>query len=297
MLLSNYLPSAQFALVVSSIALAGGLVLAADYFTSAPEPRDSVVASDNPAGVEAMDWQKALAEIQGEKKLAEPIDPAVFATLKSQATAPTLTGTVGRSLLLNLSEAKSQGLGSDFPTQERLVEQATAQAEIARGNPAYSSADLSTVPETEESLKAYGNTLMAALTAYPKTAREETLLVVGEAVDTGKSSTLSKLTPIETEYRALTAHILALQVPATLVPLHLQIVNNFARMTSLYADLKVALADPMRGIGALNLYASLVDETGRLLTSLARMFDENGILFASDEPGTHWSLLLTLDDL
>lgn len=295
--LGNYLPSAQFVLIVSSITLAGGLVLTADYLTSTPQANDNVVTSDSPKDIEAMDWQKALAEIQGEKTLAEPIDPAVFATLKSQATAPTLTGTVGRSLLLNLSEAKSQGLGSDFPTQERLVAQATAQADITRGNPVYTSADLLTVPETEGSLRTYGNALMTALTAYPKTSRDQTILVVGEAVDTGKSSPLSKLTPIEAEFRALTADVLSIPVPTTLVPLHLQIVNNFARITSLYADLKVALTDPMRGIGALNLYNLLVDETGRLLTSLARMFNENGILFASDEPGTHWSLLITLDDL
>lgn len=294
--LGNYLPSAQFVLVVTSITLAGGLVLAADYFSSASE-RSALIASDSERTVEAMDWQQALAEIQGDKKLADPIDPTVFASLKTQTTATTLTGTVARSLLLNLSEAKSQGLGSDFPTQERLVAQATAQAEIGLGNPTYTTADLVTVPETEETLKAYGNSLMTALTVYPKTASSETILAVGEAVDTGKSSLLTKLSPIEAEYKALTAHIRAIPVPTTLAPLHLQVVNNFARMTALYPDLKVALTDPMRGIGALNLYITLVDETGRLLTSLARIFNENGILFASDEPGATWGLLLNADEL
>jgi hypothetical protein len=294
--LSSYLPSAQFTLVVFSIALAGGLVLVSDYLASPPKDSGEIVAGENLSGVEPMDWQLALQEIQGDSALAEPIDPAVFQSLKKNAVASTLTGTVGRSILLNLSEAKSQGLGSDFPTQERLVADAAAQAAITRGTPIYQNSDLILVEETEESLKSYGNALMRALTMYPKTAMSETLLAVGQAVDTGKISALTPLAAIEAEHRALTANIKTLPVPVTLAPIHLQILNNFARITSLYPDLKVSLSDPLRGIGALNLYQSLIGETERLLTSTARIFNENGILFASDEPGNIWGLLLTVDD-
>lgn len=295
--LSSYLPSAQFTLVVSSIALAGSLVLVADYVTSPRNNSVAVVSDEDSSGVTPMDWQRALTEIQGSKALAEPIDPAVFESLKKEVVTSSLTGTVGRSLLLNLSEAKSQGLGSDFPTQERLIADATAQASITRGNPVYQTSDIVVVAETEQSLRSYGNALMSALTAYPKTALTETVLVVAQAVDSRRTSALAPLTSIEAEYRALTANIKAIPVPSTLAPLHLQILNNLARITSLYPDLKASLSDPLRGIGALNLYQSLVGETQRLLTSMARMFNENGILFASSEPGTHWSVLLMLEDL
>ncbi len=293
--LSSYLPSAQFTLVVSSIALAGGLVLVADYFTS-PSDNSAVVTSETPSGITPMDWESSLAAIQGDKSFPKPLDPTTLASLQAETASPTMTGTVGRSLLLNLAEAKSQGLGSDFPTQERLIAGAVAQTEVERGSPVYTLTDLKTVPETIDSLRAYGNALASTLQNYPKTSREETILAVSQAAEKGTKEGFAPLAAIEGEYRALTSAIVALPVPLTLSPLHLQIANNLARITSLYTDFRATLTDPVRGIGALKLYQSLVLETQRILTNIASLLTEGGIIFESNEPGAVWNLLLTTQD-
>jgi|GEM_PF-1742684 len=293
---SNYLPSAQFTVVVTSIALAGGLVLVADYLTSPSKNEGEVLTADSPSGIEPMNWEASLAAIQGDKTLAKPLDPTTLATLRTEAGGTTLTGTVARSLLLNLAEAKSQGLGSDFPTQERLVANAATQAEVGRGNPIYTSTDLVTVSETPDSLKTYGNALASILQAYPKTAREETILAVTQAAEKGAKEGSALISPIENEYKAMTAALVALPVPLTLTPLHLQVTNNFARISSLYEDFRAMNTDPIRGIGALQLYQSLILETQRILTNVARLLNEGGIIFGSNEPGNVWSLLLTIED-
>ncbi|MBP9711276.1 MAG: hypothetical protein KBD50_03425, partial [Candidatus Pacebacteria bacterium] len=254
----------------------------------------AIVATDTPTDMETMDWKGSLTAILGENTAAKPIDAATLDSLQAETKTDTLTGTVARSLLLNLAEAKSQGLGSDFPTQERLVAQATTQSAITRGEPTYDGSDVTVIPETEESVKAYGNALAAILQKYPKTSREETVYVVAEGLQKGSKS-LAPLTAIEGEYRSMTTELIRTPVPLTLQPLHLQIINNLARIVLLYPDIKVMFTDPLRAIGALELHQTLVLETQRLLTSVARILDEGGILFTSDEPGAVWSLLLTFE--
>src|SRR3989344_7749445 len=121
--LSQYLPSAQFSLIVTSLMLAGGLVLAADYFTSPTEKEaESVAASNAPLyDTQGMDWKASLAAIQGESVLPKPFRANTLQDLRKAAETDNITGTVARTLLLNLAEAKSQGLGSDVPTQERII--------------------------------------------------------------------------------------------------------------------------------------------------------------------------------
>lgn len=288
----DYLPSAQFSIVAVSMAIAGGLVVLADYMTSRPAPNNALLVETTKNGIAPMNWKESLAAIQGGKTLAEPLDPTTLESLRAEAKAETLTGTVARSLLLNLSEAKSQGLGSDFPTQERLVNELAQVAEVPRGEPAYGMGDLARVPETEASLRAYGNATALLFASHPHTAFADTLIVVASILEEGVQKHLEALAEIEREYTSLSAGLRATPVPETLAPLHLQIINNLARISGLYADFRTMLSDPVRGIGALRLYHSLTQETRQLLINVANVFEGSGILFASDEPGHIWSLLL-----
>lgn len=297
MSLGTYLPSAQFTLVVISIVFAGGLVVIADYATAPQSYKKTLVATNSPTGIDSMNWKESLAAIQGKTELPEPLDTAVLENLRAEAKTDNLTGSVARNILLNLTEAKSQGLGSDFPTQERLIASAIAEATVDRGTPIYTSKDLTIVKESSESLTEYGNTLALVLQAYPKTSVQETLIAVSTFIDKGTSNTLTPLETIEAEYEAMTNDLLRTPVPTSLAPFHLQVTNNIARITSLYIDFRTALKDPLRGIGALKLYQSLMQETGYLLTNTAQVLKDRSILFTSDEPGSVWSLLLTPQDL
>lgn len=289
----SYLPSAQFSIIVSSILVSGGLVLAADYITSPAEP-PSVSASPTQGGVDTK-WQETLRAIQEQNPLGglpPAPNPTAVAELLEAAQTPNITNTVARTLLINLSEAKSQGLGSDIPTQEALVANALSQIEQERGAPAYVSGDLTLSSETAAAHKTYGNGIMTILNLHPKASYMDTILAVGDAIDTSKGTKLGELTTIQAEYRAVARELAALPVPPTFVPLHLQVINDFARIAETYNDMKVVLEDPLRGLVGLQLYESLTNELGRVFINIAQAFSKNGILFSTEEPGSTWALLL-----
>ncbi len=290
----RYLPSTQFALIVFSILLSGGLVLAAEHFTN-PEaragsgPSQLVVGTQNNA-----DWLQTLREIQAENSaysLPAPPDESAVQTLLNAAKTKNLTETVGRTLLVNLSDAKAQGLGDDIPTQNKLIANAAAQIEIERGATIYTSGDLSAVENTGENVHAYGNDVMALLAAHPKASYYDTLLAIGYAADYQDPKKLESLSVTGEAYADLALALSKVAVPQTLAPLHLQVVNDFARIASLYPDMQAMIEDPLRGLGALQLYESLIQETARVFTNIAQQLSKNGILFNTSEPGSAWNSL------
>ncbi len=287
----QYLPSAQFALLVASVAVSGGLVLVADYFTNPSPPAE--ITTETGTSLEAgMDWQKALASIQGDNKLPTPPSAESVQNLLDAAQTDNVTETVARTLLVNLSQAKAQGLGSDIPTQEALVADALARIEPSQPLLLYTAADLKVAESGQNSLTSYGNSVVRVLDSYTNISTEETLIAVGNAIDSGDEKYLEDIAGQAAQYQALAEALVEVPVPQILSTLHLQIANNFVRIAETQTDLAVTLSDPLRGLRGIELYHSLVGETSRLFISIAQVLQNNGILFDEDEPGYAWNLLV-----
>lgn len=294
---SKYLPSAQFVVIVASIALSGGLIVAAQYVTQ-PKTSSAVITSTptSQGALADVNWQETLRIIQGQSSTPAPTAPDADAVgaLLSAAQTSNLTNTIGRTLLINLSDAKSQGLGSDIPTQDKIIAQAQAQIDSSHSTPQYTSADLQISVQTGATLKAYGNSVMATVRAHPIANYDNTVLAVGNAVDTGSSDSLWQLPAIQKEYAAMARELAALSVPTTLAPLHLKVVNDLLLVADSYAGMNVVLSDPLRAVAGLQTYQSLTDELGRVFINIAQTFTQNGILFNKDEPGNAWNAVSTL---
>lgn len=296
--LREYLPSAKFALMVGSVFVSAGLVIAAQAVTR-PHTSSFTVGTDTTSvygTVQNADWMKTLQDIQAQNpssNLPAVPNPNSVQDLLQAATTPNLTETIGRTLFINLANAKSQGLGGDIPTQDALIANATAQINQDRGTPTYASSDLTSTPSSAGSLHTYGNAVMAILLKHPKASVRDTLIAIGYATDTNDQKKLADLGDIGKEYGAMAEDLAKVSVPMTLVPLHLQIVNDFTRVADTYTDMQQVLSDPLRGLSALQLYQSLINETGRVFTTIATGFSKNGILFNTDEPGNAWNLLLS----
>lgn len=289
----EYLPSVQFTFIAGSILVAGAIVYAADYVTSPRTP--SGVTSVQQAQVENSDWQGALASVQAQSgtTLPTPASETVISELLSAAQSTNVTDTVARSLLINLSNAKSQGLGDDIPTQEKLVAQALAQTGVSYNTKAYATSDLVRVPLSNASLRTYGNATMKALMDAKGANANETYLALGLAIDYNDKTKLAQLSAIGSAYEALARDLTNVAVPTTLAPLHLSLVNNFADMAHTYTDMTAVFDDPLRGLGGLERFRLLQDETTRLLTNIASEFQRGGILFNEAEPGAQWNLFLS----
>ncbi|HVV38797.1 MAG TPA: hypothetical protein VHD31_00530 [Candidatus Paceibacterota bacterium] len=294
---SRFLPSAQFVLIVGSIAASGALVLAAQYLTGAPRGLPSTLtATTAPRDLSRVDpnWEQTLLAIQGKSAITAAVASSTVDTLLDATKSTNLTTTVAQSLLVNLFDAKSQGLGSDIPTQNQLIAQATAQIQGEKDPPAYASSDLTLSTQTPIALKAYGNAVMTAMAAHPGANYNDTLFALGYLTDSNDPAQVAKLANIQKEYRALVRDLAKVPVPPTLAPLHLQILNNLSYAAGAYSDMEVAVSDPLRSIAGLQTYQSLVDETTRVFINIAQILKQNGILFTKDEPGSAWATLLSL---
>lgn len=291
MSITDMLPSSRFSTIAGSIFLAGILIYGAYVITHPSQTPASVAVSQstNP------DWKKALEDIQSQSPLNQlppaPSESSVN-TLLDAATSDNVTDTVARTLLINLSNAKAQGLGSDIPTQDELIADAAAKISQERGVAVYAQTDLTLIPDSKPILRSYGNSVMLILQNHPKANMTRTLYLISTAGETGDASTLNELGSIGAEYKALAKDLAALPVPQTLSPLHLSVINDFARMGATFSDMQTILTDPLRGLGGLQLYQSLSGETSRVFTSIATIFSKNGILFNKDEPGVTWNSLV-----
>ncbi len=296
MSLSRYLPSVQFSVIALSLFLSGGLVYAAEYMAHPKAAPASLAAATTPTqGSDAASWEAALYEIQANNastSLSAP-NPQTVQQMLAAAQSNNVTDTVAKTLLINLSNAKSQGLGSDVPTQDQIIAAAQAQIKSQAALKLYSLGELARVADTNASLHAYGNALIQVFNSHPAASQADTFTAIGTAVDTQSKAELQKLVAIKAGYAALTADLAALPVPQTLAPFHLSIVNDFVRVTASYDDMQAMITDPLRGIQGFQTYQSALSDSGRMFTSIAQNLSKDGILFTKGEPGSAWSAILS----
>lgn len=293
MTLRRYLPSAKLVSIVGALALSVGLVFAADRFTHRAPPANIAVDSTVSSPVDA-GWEAALyaSESQNASSTVVAPDPGLVGNLLQAAQGPNLTESIGKSILISLTNAKSQGLGDDIPTQNQILGAATAQMAAQGAASSYTLADLTIVPVSKTSLHAYGDAVMQIIAAHPDASFNGTFLALGNAIDHNDPAQLELLPPIKAGYAALAADLLAMPVPQTLAPFHVLILTDFAHIVASYDDMKTILADPLRGAVGFKSYQSSLDEMSRVFTNIAQTLNKDGILFTKDEPGSAWSIFL-----
>jgi hypothetical protein len=294
--IGRYAPSAQFTGIALSVLLSAGLVYGAERYTHPPVATAQVESEQTPAQAsDAANWEAALYSIQAANASssfgAAPNQDTVGAMLQA-AQSNNITDTVGKTLLINLSSAKSQGLGDDTPTQDQIISAATAQ--IAATKPSlYTSADLTVVPDSNAALRAYGNAVMQILNNNPAASEEATMQAIADATNKNDASQLQRLTPMAAANKTIAMQLLALPVPKTLSPLHLTVINSFATIAAAYPDIQAMFKDPLRGIVGLQTHQTQVQQLGRVFTNIAQSLNKDGILFTKDEPGSAWQYFIT----
>lgn len=294
--LGRYLPSAQFTVIAISLLASGGLVYGAELYANPPATAAVVSTAASPAQqADAANWEATLYTIQAENASSSLSSPApqTVDEMLAAAQSNNITDTVGKTILINLSNAKSQGLGDDTPTQEQIISAAAAQVAATKPTTQYTAADLTIVPDSSASLKAYGNAVIQVLNDNPAASQEATLTAIDNATHSNDASQLAPLQSVGAAYQSITNGLLATPVPQTLSPLHLSIVNSYASIAASYSDMEATMSDPLRGIVGLQTYEAQLSELGRVFTNVAQDLSKDGILFNKDEAGSAWSVFLS----
>ena len=293
--IGDYVPSGQFTAIVVSLLLSAGLVYAAERFTSTT-PATLAVDTSPTQPNDSANWVATLNDIQAQNastSLSAP-NPNLVNQFLEAAQSSNLTDSVARTILVNLSNAKSQGLGNDTPTQDQIVAAATAQVanKIASSTTQYGYTDLTIVTTTPDALRTYGNSVMVALAAYPNASEKATLLSIDIAVEGGNKYQGPVLVEIGTAYKNAAVALAKIPVPQTLAPFELQAINNLLATAATFNDMKDISTDPIRGLAGLQTYEKLMDTNAGVFTNIAQELHKDGILFSKDEPGNAWSTLL-----
>lgn len=290
----HYLPSSQFSLIVLSIAGSGALILGAQYLTRPPTEAPTVVVAQKDAT--ETDWKAELDAIQAEiPGLPQAASAETVSTLLEAAKSSNYTDTAARSLLIKLADAGSQGMGADIPTQERLINDVTSNVPQIKTKKTYTTADISSVIDGKEAQKKYGNRVMEILGRHAGATSEATLFAISKATDNSDPKELLPLPSIQQEYELLTNELSSIEVPATLVPLHLQALNTLGVIAATFDDMKLVLTDPLRGLNGIRQYQIQLGQVGRVFISIAEILVKNGILFTKEEPGATWAAFLSTD--
>lgn len=287
----TYLPSTQFGAIAAAIAISGGLVLAAQYVVrpvQTPHVASAATPDINP------DWQATLAAIQAQSGATLPQAPDASTTqaLLAAAQSSNVTDTVARSLLINLSNEKAQGLGDDAPTQDALVAQALSQ--LPPAPPAsYTAQDLTTEDSSSANLHAYGNAVMVAFGAHTGATSQATYETIATATDSQNPADLAPLAGIQAQYQGLADDLSKISVPQTLAPLDLQALNDIASAAQTFDGMQTLISDPLRAVQSLQQYQDDLNAADLVFTSIAQELNTDGIIFNKDEPGSAWSGFLS----
>lgn len=277
--------------IVGALALSAGLVFAAERIHG-PEPTTALTPASNVPS--QADWQQTLEQIQLNSgiSLPEAPDQTLVNSLLAGIQSNNLTDSVARSLLIRLTDAKAQGLGDDIPTQEQLIAEAAASLRET-ASVVYTKTDITSVGQTNDSLRIYGNKVMRVFMLHTQASAQTVLLAAGQAVDYQDAKYLANLSAVQADYVALAADLAAISVPTTLVPFHLQLINDLSQMADAVGNIRTIVTDPLRGLTGLQTFEAAEDEAVRVLTTIASTFSKSGILFSKDEPGASWSAFVS----
>ena len=291
----DYLPSKQFSFIALSLILSIGLVYTADAFTKPPHGGSVAVDTKTVVNTNSnSNWQASLDAVQAQSGTSLPAAPDqnVVNGLLQAAQSSNLTDTISRTLLVNITNAKQQGLGDDIPTQTQIVNTAMSQINATASPKNYTAADLDVVTTTSASQHDYGNAVMSLLIQNSNGEYAKTMMIIDDVTSKNDGTELVQLPALQKKYQLIAKGLAALPVPKTLEPFHLELVNDYQNLAASYTAMQTLISDPIGGLAGLQQYNTLTQDAGQMFINIAQQFDKNGILFNKDEPGATWGILL-----
>lgn len=117
------------------------------------------------------------------------------------------------------------------------------------------------------------------------TSAETELSIFKKALDTNSKEKLLELSPIALRYETIVKAMLALPVPAELVPLHLALLNDMSAILFSVNAMKNAFTDPVGALAGVSEYLKRAAEIPADYKAFAEHFAKRNIVFASQSAG------------
>jgi len=210
--------------------------------------------------------------------------------LSDAASTSNLTQTVGRSLVLKLAAAQGQGLGSDQPTQDKIMSGVYAQIQgLSQPHPKYTASDVTTVPDSTATFHAFANGLTTAIVTHKYANNSNVLYVIGSATEQNTTVPFTIMPKVSGDYRGLARDIIALPVPASFAPTAVLLANEYMSIADACDLMEKTISDPATGMAGLQEYSLVAHSNEADLATFAQAIKRAGIAFAKGEPGSQWA--------
>ena len=212
--------------------------------------------------------------------------------LLTEASSTNITDDISQRLFTQYAQALNKNGSADSQTQQAMVEDAIQHSKVPlRGN-TYTSNDLTVVPDTKESIRAFANQAIAAIARHPNASLMNTIVVFGAAMDTADPRSAKAFPILEREYRDLAHEMLRIPVPKSYAPSYLQIVNAYEKGGASFEDMGYYDKDPVRALSGFANYVQVARISIDMLKVLAQNIASSGILFTKNEAGGVWQTFL-----
>lgn len=210
----------------------------------------------------------------------------------STQTNPTIvqnqTDLLSKQLFANYILLQKSGDLNAESTQN-LADQLSSQINTNLPSKIYQKSDLTIIKNpTKADLKNYGNQFMFIKDKYTNQYNKDPLGQNNQSIDLLDPKVISQLSNISNLYENMAKELLNLPVPADLIDVHLEIVNNYFGSADGLKKISQIDTDPIVAISGIGIHAKFSSEETSLLKQIAGYLFENGIIFSKDEPGAGW---------
>jgi hypothetical protein len=152
----------------------------------------------------------------------------------------------------------------------------------------YNLSQIKTIPETDASLKLYGNTVGAALKTTEEVAKEKraAMLIIATGIKEGKNTIFDEFDALIKKERNEASVLLKIAAPKDIAPFHLLLVNSAENIAFSMENLKFLISDPLRGLIAMEQYKTALSEAESARQKVRDHLDNSGITFSETETGS-----------
>jgi hypothetical protein len=230
------------------------------------------------------DWEQHLAE----NVFATVAVPSSSSTAQAEPYTPptTLTGKFSEAFIQDYLQGKMNGV--DFSDPTAFTNTAVAAIERNTQSVRHTTADIAAiVPTTQESARAYGNTLQEIAIKHSLPGENE-MIILKRALDQKDPEILEALTPIERGYARIIRDTLLVPVPDALVIQHIAILDAYEGILADILAAEKAFDDPLLTLARTRDYDVHASALLYAYASLAQTLVKMGVVYSSNEPGAFY---------
>jgi len=188
----------------------------------------------------------------------------------------TATYKLGQSFLTQYILLRQNGLTGDTVSISSAMDKVIAETSSTIKVPKrYTIQDIRTVPDVSQNFHAYGASLMKVYTKYA--LRQDEAEVAAQAFENSDIASLSRIDPIIQNYKTMTAQLVAIPVPATLQPYHLDLINNMVILEFCASAFRNMDTDPYAAMAAITADGIATQDANSLFTGILAYLIEYGV--------------------